>query len=518
MADVDRFRLRRFIEELAAHDELDTVEAPTRLTDVAERIEGNPRAVLFQSVGLDGKELVANVMGSRRRLALALGVPDDRVVDEVMRRSRDLIKPIDIDGHQSPAQEVVLRGDDVDLTQFPVHLQHHRDGGPYISAALDVCTDPVTGRTNVGVRRLMLRGPRETGVDLNAPSDLRVIYQDAIARGERLPIAFVVGSHPADYVAATTLASPHDELELLGGFRQEPVPVVRCVSCDLRVPADAEIVLEGYLDETGFSNPEGPYGEFHGYYGAAKMNPVFHVTAITHRRDALFQTATISGPHLAATDTAQLVALRTEASVWMALQGAVREPIAVRASASSGGMFNVRISMRPRFPGEARNAMAAAFASTADVKHVYVMNDDIDIDSDEQVDWAIGTRFQADRDLMVVGGFRAIPLDPSLGPTRMGAKAGFDLTAPLDQPTFSVPTPPRVVLREDRPSQDVAAALAAGPCTFADLMMACGSDDGREIVRDLHTLDREGILERLPDGRYAVRSHVDELSRAAQTA
>ena len=195
------------------------------------------------------------------------------------------------------------------------------------------------------MRRLMLRGRREAGIDLNAPSDLRAIYQARAKRGERLPIAFVVGSHPIDQVAAT-MRLPGDELALIAALRGEPLQVVKCVSNDLRVPADAEYVLEGYLDERGYAEPEGPYGEFLGYYGALKSNPDFHLTAITHRRDAVFQTATISGRTLSRTDTSQLNALRAEVGVWRALETAVRGTKAVYASPASGGAFNVRFSSR----------------------------------------------------------------------------------------------------------------------------------------------------------------------------
>ena len=240
---------------------------------------------------------------------------------------------------------------------------------------------------------------------------------------------------------------PVDELGLVSALRDAPLPVVKCVTNDIRVPADAEWVLEGYLDPRGHVEPEGPYGEFLGYYGALKRNPVFHLTAITHRHDALFQTSTIGGRSLGRTDTAQLNALRTEVMIWRALETAVREPLAVYATASSGGMFNVRVALRQRVPGEARNAIAACFGALANVKNVFVVDPDIDIFSDEQMDWALATRFQPDRDLIVVDGMRTLPLDPSLPPgARTGAKAGFDLTWPFGTGArieTRVPEPPR---------------------------------------------------------------------------
>ena len=401
----------------------------------------------------------------------------------------------------------MLEGDDADLTALPVHLQHALDGAPYISAGLDFSRDPATGFTNIGMRRLMLRGRREAGIDLNAPSDLRAIYGGAHSRGERLPIAIVVGAHPSDAIASLSLVPPQDELALLGGVRGAPVPVVKCVTSDLMVPADAEMVLEGHLDPAGWSEPEGPYGEYVGYYGVLKSNPVFHLSAITRRRDALFQTVTIGGRYMDSTDTAQICALKTEVSMWKALETAVREPVGVYVTASCGGMYNARVSLRQRVPGEVRNAIAAVFGSNADVKHVFVTDADIDIFSDSELDWALATRFQADRDIVVASGFRAVPLDPSLQGERAGAKAGFDLTIPfgkLGAQEFTVPAPPQLAPADKAGGLSAAEALADGPKHFRELMEAAGSDDGREIVRDLETLYAEGRLDRDRDGRYVL--------------
>ena len=205
-----------------------------------------------------------------------------------------------------------------------------------------------------------------------------------------------VGAHPIDYVAAM-MRVPGDELGLVSSLRDATVAVVKCLTNDIRVPADAEYVLEGYLDARGHVEAEGPYGEFLGYYGSVKQNPVFHLTAITHRADALFQTASISGKRLDTTDTAQLGALRSEVIVWRALESAVRDVRAVCATASSGGNFNVRVALQQRVPGEARNAIAAVFGCLANAKHVFVVDPDVDIFSDAQMDWALATRFQASK-------------------------------------------------------------------------------------------------------------------------
>src|SRR5260370_36355656 len=141
----------------------------------------------------------------------------------------------------------------------------------------------------------------------------------------------------------------------------------KCVNVDVRVPDDAELVLEGSMEERGRVEAEGPYGEYIGYYGLLKSNPVFHLTAVTKRRDALFQTVTIGGARLTFTDTAQLGAAKTEAAIWNVLQHAVREPVAVCCPASSGGTDHLRGSPPQRHPGEARQAIAAGVCSSGDV-------------------------------------------------------------------------------------------------------------------------------------------------------
>jgi UbiD family decarboxylase len=502
-ADDEPFRLRRFVRQLDELGELETIDAPVDPCEVAARLNGNPKAVLFRKLRGCAMELAGNVMGTRRRLALAFGVPERDVLAEVVRRAARLVPPVRA-GARPPVQEVVWTGTDADLTRLPVHLQHAGDGSLYISAGIDIGRSIDGARRNVGYRRLMLRGRREAGVDLVAPSDLRAIYGEYVARKRPLPIAFVIGSHPADAVAAAGTWPATDEVALMGALRGAPVPMAPCVTIDAEVPADAEVVLEGTLDPGGWSEMEGPYGELYGYYGHVKHNPVFRLEAITCRRDALFQTLAIGGRHLALTDTAQLNAIRTEAAAWAALATAVREPVAVYAPPSSGGVPHLRIAIRQRHPGDARNAIAAALGSLAEVKHVFVVDPNVDVFSDAQMEWALATRFQADRDLVVLGGMRTIPLDPSLGGARTGAKAGFDLTLPPDQvanAARSIPEPPDL---RPGPARPVADALAEGPMTFGALMEAAGSRDGRDVLRALEDLAREGRIERLADGRYGL--------------
>ena len=500
--DTDQYRLRPLVESFGG-DELERRSGASKLSEVAASLEGNPKAVLFEQAG--GHPLVGNALASRSRFAKAFGTTPQKLLPEILRRLRSKPEIVTITRDEAPVQQVVATGADVDLTKLPVHLQHGKDGGPYISAGMDFVRDAATGLVNVGLRRYMVRSRNTTGIDLVAPSDLRNIYLATLRRGERLPMSVVVGGHPVDYFGAT-MRMPGDEMDLLASLRAAPMPVVKGVSNDLLVPADAEWVLEGYLGEEGYKEPEGPYGEFLGYYGGVKTNPVFHVTAITRRRDALFQTLTIGGATMSRTDTAQLCTLRTEVLIWRALEAAIREPVAVYAPPATGGVYNVRIAIRQRVPGEARNAIAAAFGSLANVKNVFVVDADIDIFSDEQMEWALATRFQPDRDFVVASAFRTIPLDPSLeSHGSLGAKAGYDLTMPIGSQKkleAEIPEPPHY---KGGRYPSVEAALRDGPKYFEDLMAAVGSDDGREIVLALDALRKQGRLKRdTAEGRYSL--------------
>src|SRR6202165_2844562 len=162
--DFDRYRLRRFVESLGS-DELETRLEATELGDIATALESNSRAVLFRAAGPEAQELVGNVNGSRSRLARAFGVAPAQLAAEIQRRLRRKPEIVEVSRADARVQQVVLTGQDADLTALPVHLQHGFDGGPYVSASIDYVIDPRSGWTNVGIRRLMLRGRRETGVE-----------------------------------------------------------------------------------------------------------------------------------------------------------------------------------------------------------------------------------------------------------------------------------------------------------------------------------------------------------------
>ena len=371
----------------------------------------------------------------------------------------------------APVHDINITGKDIDLTKLPFHAQHEYDGSCYFSSAIDYTIDPATGRRNVGCRRLSLRNRTEAGTNVTAPSDLKRIYTAAVARGEKLPVTFTVGAHPLDFFAATT-RQPGDEMALVAGFRGEPAPVVKCLTNDILVPADAEMMLEGYLDERGYVEPEGPFGEYMGYYGAIHMDPVFHCTAITMRRDVLHHTLLHGSAFmLDQTDSANISAMRTEAEAMRILKNAVREPVAVYLRSVSGGANTLRVSIKQKSFGEARSAIHALFGGIMRLKHVYVFDEDIDIHDDRQVDWALGTRFQADQDMVVLQGMLGMTMDPSLNGRRTGAKSGFVCTKPFGRDgQIPLTRAAAKIFKGPARYQTVEQALGAAPMFYADIV------------------------------------------------
>jgi 2,5-furandicarboxylate decarboxylase 1 len=502
--DLDKFRLRSFVEKLIAIGEMEVHEEAVSLAELSAVIESSPKAKYFKRVGVEQYEMVAAVSGSRRRLAAAFGTDERNVIHEYMRRMNDPQPVVEVPSADAPVHQVVLKGDDIDLTRLPFHLQHELDGAPYISSGIDYTVDPATGRSNVGCRRLMFRDRHTMRANLSQPSDLKKCYIACVERGEKLPASFAIGSHPLDYLAAG-LRLPGDELGLVATLRGEPVPMVRGVTNALLAPADAEMIIEGYFDELGYREQEGPYGEFYGFYGPVHMDPVFHVTAITMRSDVLHQTVFHSGTHLSWTESGNLGGLNAELQIWKALRAAGIEPAAVLAVPASNGRQHVRVALHRGQPGQARLAIPALHAIPR-VKHVFVVDDDVDVFSDEQMEWAMSARFRAESDIVVSTGHPAFYMDPSADAKGTMDKAGFDLTARYDIPdTIETRRPRAPRFNGQRRFSSAKDALVSGPMFFHQIMEALGSTDGREVALELHALHEQGVLKRLRDGEWALK-------------
>jgi 2,5-furandicarboxylate decarboxylase 1 len=504
-ADFDKFRLRNFAEHLVAIGEAEVHAKPIAMADLAARIAETPKAVVFRDAGPEHLEIVAAAAGSRRRLAEALGVSAREVGKEYLNRLGKPQPMIEVPSDVAPVHQVVHKGDEVDLTRLPFHLQHELDGGVYISASIDYAVDPASGKRNVGCRRLMLRNRDTLRANLTDASDLKMMYLACLKRGERLPVSYVIGSHPVDYLAATQ-KQPVDEFALIGTVRGEPVPMVRGVTNGIYVPADAEVVIEGYFDELGYREMEGPYGEFYGYYGSMHIDPVFHATAVTMRRDAMFQTVLHAGRFVGRMDSANLASLNAEVNAWRILRAARIEPAAINFVLASNGRQHCRIALKRGAPGQARLAISALFALPT-VKHAFIVDEDVDVFSDEEFEWAMATRFSADRDIVVATGMPGFYADPMADKDGMIAKAGFDCTAPHGQPDsieYRRALAPKAS-SGTLSNRSVAEALQAKAMHFGELVAALGSTDGREIALALDVLREQDLVTRLENGEWALK-------------
>lgn len=506
--DTEKFRLRRFVERLAALGEVEQHEAPVALGALAALIEDSPKAAHFRAAGPERFEMVAGVNASPKRIAAAFGVDEKQLLGEYRRRLAQPQKVAEIASADAPVHQRVLTGDEIDLTRLPFYLQHELDGAPYISAAMDFTIDPATGKPNVGCRRLMLKSRQTLRSNLTQPSDLRRVYLGCVERKEKLPVSFVIGAHPCDFLAATSKA-PLDEFELIARIRGETLPMVRGVTNNVPVPADAELTIEGYFDEAGYSEIEGPYGELYGLYGPMHPDPIFHATAITMRRDVLHQTLLHGGRHLARNDAAQLSAVNFAVMVWRAVKEAGIDVVDVYLPPAATGLHHARIAIRQSVEGQSRAAIAAVMKLPL-VKHVFVVDDDIDIHAEEDMEWAFATRFRADRDMIAEPGHFAMSMDPT-GENGKMVKAGFDLTRPVGAPDIienRLSKTPHLKLNPR--FQTVQQALESGPKYFIELMEGLGTDDGRALVLELDRLLRDGMLGRGNSGEWVLTKRPGE--------
>jgi 2,5-furandicarboxylate decarboxylase 1 len=401
------------------------------------RYPGFP-AVLFQQVGTSDIPLILNLHGTYDRLALALGTDVPHMVTEYSKREGNPIPTTPIDGRDAPVQQVVLTGDEIDVTRLPLQVHNELDAGKYITSAATIVRDPDSGRLNAGIFRHQLQGPRQVGFMVNPAHDTAYVLRAMRDRKKPLEAALVIGHHPAMLMGAVShIGGIGGELEVMGGLLGESLETVHCRTVDLEVPAHAEIVIEGIVDtDPERVQNEGPFGEYPLYYTRLGPMPWLQVTAVTMRRDPIFvDVFNAHREHLV------LGALPKMGGILRRVQDAVPTVTAVNLPLM-GIRSTLFIAMKKRVEGEPKIAASAAFAVDSILKHIYVVDDDIDVYDNDQVMWAMTTRFQADRDMIVMPNFLGGHLNPvtygyhreEKGP--METKVIFDCTRPAPPATF----------------------------------------------------------------------------------
>lgn len=407
--------------------EVDPVHEITAIVHKLER-EGRQRPILiFERVKGSAFPLLTNLHASRARLAAAIQCRPDAMLRRYLAAMERPLAPRVVAA--GPVQEVVLEGEAVDLRALPQVVHHEGDAGPYLTAAISFAREPGGQTWNCAYNRLMIQGRDTTSIHLTVGKHLWEFYRMAEARGEALPVAFAIGVHPALALGALSIGSiDEDERGIMGALLGEPLELVRCRTSDLLVPAHAEMVLETEI-LPGARTPEGPFGEFTGYSLGMREREVVKVKALTHRAGAYFHD--ISVAHL---DHLLLSTVPMEANLFRAVRAMVPSVQAVRVPAP----FTCYVSIDQRVIGQAKNALLAALGADLYMKRVVVVDRDVDVFDDRQVTWAIATRCQPDRDVMIVTNARGSDLDPSARDDGYSAKWGIDATA---KPSLAAYTP-----------------------------------------------------------------------------
>ena len=402
------------------------VDPEFEMAAVTQRMDPGP-VLLFENVTGYSMPVVLGMDGTRDRIAAAIGVEP---LDLIARYGRAIEQPIDpqfVD--DAPVHEVVIT-DDVDvLSELPVMTHYEHDGGPYITTGVVIAEDPADGTRNVSYHRLQVTGPDELR-GLILPRHLKEMLKAAESRGEPLPVAIALGLDSAQRLAAATWGSQIplglDEFSISGALKGRAEQLVACKTIPVHVPAEAEIVIEAEILPATVDK-EGPFAEYTGNYGAVVKSPVFQVKAITRRADAYYQ-----GLLAFTTEHHNLLGLPYEPVVLKTLQGTLPNTEAVHITPGGCGKFHVVVRIDKRHDGDGKDAIIAGLHAVRDIKLVTVVDNDVDPFSPRDVEWAMSTRFLADRDVLIVEGAKGNELDPSTGGTALTAKMGIDATKPLE--------------------------------------------------------------------------------------
>ncbi|HEX9794353.1 MAG TPA: menaquinone biosynthesis decarboxylase [Planctomycetota bacterium] len=426
------------------------------------------KAILFEKVKGSAMPVLINAFGSRRRCGLSLGVER---MEEHAERLEALLEQSPPEGlldklrmipklaalgkvfpkHVSKArcQEVVWRGDEVDLGRIPVLTTWPQDGGPFVTFPLCVTQDPVSGRRNLGTYRLQVFSRNETGFHTHRHKDARR-HLDKTAG--RLPVAVVIGADPATCFASVVPAPPDiDELLIAGFLRQKPVPLVKCLTVPLEVPATAEIVLEGWVDTDPASyRREGPFGDHTGFYSLADDYPVFTVDCVTMRRDPVYHTTLVGRP--------------PQEDCWMTwaierlllpvLRKQFPEILDYRMPFEGVAHNLMYVKIQKAYPGHAQKIMNAIWGlgQAMFTKVIVVVDQDVDIHDDAEVAWKVLNHIDPQRDLQFTMG-PVETLDHASRAACYGSKVGIDATRKWPEEGFQRDWPDEIVMSDDMVAQ-----------------------------------------------------------------
>lgn len=399
------------------------------MTSVVFELEyaGRSPVVVYENVEGHTMPVVTNIAGSRKLLAACLGVPQPDLPSAFRERCQKYIPCETV--KDAPWQEVVLEGDQVDLTKLPIPTHFSVDAAPYVTAGQLTARDPVTGIDTTGFHRFMLTGKNRLGVSLHSRRRMYEFHRRAEAKGESLPAAITLGIHPLHYMGSMVFAYPPNvrKFEIIGGLFGEPYRLAKTGVQDLEVPAGAEIIIEGEI-LANVHEPEGPFSEFTGYASYRSTQNVFVAHRVRMRKDAMYHSVAsgMSQDHI-------LVSCVTrEGEILNTLRRNLPNVIAVHVPHRTCGAFLAIVKMKKSSQGEPQQAIMAALGTEFYTKYVIVVDEDVDIFDMNDVMWAVATRVKAEKDIVFIPGSKGAILDPTSDPeTFTVTKMGIDATRPV---------------------------------------------------------------------------------------
>jgi 2,5-furandicarboxylate decarboxylase 1 len=514
---------RDYLKTLRKNDELLEITKPVDLRDVAALVAQSEKALMFKNLIGYSMPVVSGLLQSRNRIALGMGVPYEKIADKLGHALDHPIKPKKV--KRAPVKEVIFTGKKIDLYNLPVPVFSIMDGGPMITAGVVIAEDPEFGM-NAGIYRLMLKERNITGIDIVTPNNMRKFAERALAKKKLLPVSISIGTHPYELVASTFKANLGvNELGFGGGLRGEPLPLTDGETVPVPCIADAEIVLEGEILPEGWVHTEGPFSEFNRLMGGVHMNPRVRIKSIMQRKDAMYYALQMPWENI------WMSAPIYEAAARRVLFEAGVQTVAVNVTPGGCCHWHIIASIK-KVPGDGKNAIMALL-SIADIKHVTIVDDDIDVFDPIDVEWAVATRVQADRDVVIVSNARSKPLDPSLplplhGKVPTTAKMGIDATIPENIPAerykrivyfnqgkvklsdyvgpAAETAKPRAIAKPvetvDTLTEKIASALGKSHCFFADLLEKFPKADYKTVATAVSRLYEEGKIRQDKDGKF----------------
>ena len=441
--------LQHFIQILEAEGELlrikDPVSPQLEITEITDRVsKAYGPALLFENVSGYRYPVITNAFGSERRMCLALGVesleslaeeittfieveaPDSivkklKLVPKIKRLANSLPRIV----KKAPCQEIVLKGEEVDLGQLPILHCWPEDGGPFITLPVVITKHPETGKRNVGMYRMQVFDKRTTGMHWHTHKGGAQHYRVAEARGERLPVAVAIGPDPAvTYAATAPLPDDLDEFIFAGFLRGEPVELVRCQTIDLEVPANSQFVLEGYV-EPGERRLEGPFGDHTGYYSLPDYYPVFHVTCLTMRKKAIYPATIVGRPP----QEDCYMAKATERLFLPLIKRTLPEIVDINLPIE--GVFHnlAFVSIDKRYPGHARKVACALWGlgQMMFTKIIVIFDREVNVQDLSECLWRMTNNIDPKRDIFFVDG-PVDALDHAAPHLHYGSKMAIDAT------------------------------------------------------------------------------------------